>query len=274
MTALIAPYVWFNVQTVGTVLPNTFYAKGAEYAELTTQASFFARWLAMYRQPLIGAQLLLAPGLVFGVVLLARQKRWVVLLPALWILVLPALYAWRLPVEYQFGRYMMPIIPFVIVYGAVGTVWLFRRIPMRLVRRVWGAAIGTMAVVFLVLGANLYAESVAIINCEMVAAAQWARENVPTGELIAVHDIGAQGFFDAHRILDLAGLVSPEVIPFIRDEARLEQWMVAKGARYAIFFPTWYPTLANDAGFTQVYSTGCATTREMGEGNLGVYLLE
>ena len=272
---LLTPYLYFNLQTSGTFLPNTFYAKGAEYAALTTQSNFFARWLAMYRQPLIGAQLLLLPGLFYGAFIFARQKDWARLLPALWIVLLPALYAWRLPVEYQFGRYVMPIIPFVMIYGIVGTKFLFEKIPLRLLRRVWGMTIAVLLLVFLVLGANLYAQSVAIINCEMVAAAKWTAANVPAGATIAAHDIGAQGYFDPqHPMLDLAGLVSPEVIPFIRDEVKLKAWMRERGAEYAIFFPTWYPKLAHDAEFLEIFSTDCAVTQRMGEENLKVYLLE
>jgi hypothetical protein len=268
---VVAPYVYFNLQASGTILPNTFYGKGAEYADLTTGSGFFARWLMLYRQPMIGAQLLLIPGLIYGAIVLARQKKWGRLLPALWILILPALYAWRLPVEYQFGRYMMPIIPLVIIYGVVGTIELFKRIPVRVLVRVWGVTIVVLLVVFGLLGANFYAQSVGIINCEMVAASKWARANVPQGALIAAHDIGAQGYFDDHPMLDLAGLVSPEVIPFIRDEAKLKEWMVARGARYAIFFPTWYPHLSADGTFRQVFSTECGLTRDMGEENLRVY---
>ena len=92
--------------------------------------------------------------------------------------------------------------------------------------------------------------------------------------LLAVHDIGAQGYFDAHPMLDMAGLVSPEVIPFIRDEGALKDWMNRHEARYAVFFPTWYTDLASDGDLTQVYSSGCALTREMGEENLGVFELK
>ena len=266
----LIPYLLFNLQTSGTLLPNTFYAKAAEYAELTTQSNFFARWLSMYRQPLIGAQLLLVPGLVFGVWKLAREREWVLLLPAAWILLLPALYAWRLPVTYQFGRYVMPIIPFIVVYGVVGTAMLYQRISARVIRRAWAMAIAVVLAAFYVLGANYYAQSVAVIHCEMVAVANWTAANLPVGKL-AAHDIGAQAYFDPRPLLDMAGLVSPEVIPFIRDEDKLIAWMQARGAQYAIFFPTWYPKISRGARVREIFSTGCATTRTLGEENLRVY---
>lgn len=275
LVVLLLPYFIFNFQTGGTLLPNTFYAKGAEYAELTTQTNFFARWLMMYRQPLLGAQVLLVPGIVYAMFCFARMRAWEKFLPALWIVLLPALYAWRLPVEYQFGRYMMPIIPFMMIYGIVGTKFLFEKISLRVMRRAWGMTIAVLLSAFVLFGANFYAQSVAIVNCEMVAVANFTRENLPQGALIAAHDIGAQGYFDPqHPILDLAGLVSPEVIPFIRNEGKLKTWMRERGAHHAIFFPTWYPDLARDESFVEIFSTGCAVTRGMEEENLRVYHLE
>lgn len=265
------PYLVFNLQASGTILPNTFYAKAAEYAELTVGTNFFARWLGLFRQPLIGGQLLLVPGLGYCVWRFARDKKWQLLLPAAWILLLPALYAWRLPVEYQFGRYEMPIIPFMILYGLVGTAFLFQRISLRILRRAWGLTIAVLLIAFLILRANFYAQSVAVINCEMVATAQWTRANLSAGAHIAVHDIGAQGYFDEHPLLDMAGLVSPEVIPFIRDQTKLLAWMQARGAKYAIFFPDWYPQLAGNAHLQEIHSTGCEVTKSMGEENLRVY---
>lgn len=271
---VLVPYAWFNDATSGTLLPNTFYAKGAEYAALTQEANFILLWLSMYRQPLIGAQLLLIPGLLYVARTYDLSADWRRLLPMLWLLILPVLYALRLPVEYQFGRYMMPIIPFVMVYGVVGMALLLPRIPLRVLRRAWALAIGVLLVVFLLLGSTFYAQAVGIVNCEMVAAAKWTRANLPQGALIAAHDIGAQGYFGAHPMLDMAGLVSPEVIPFIRDEAQLKEWMLRHEARYAVFFPTWYAQLGSDEELKQVYSTECALTRELGEENLAVYELQ
>jgi len=268
---VLLPYLYFNFQTSGTLLPNTFYAKSAEYAELT-QTNFFARWLSMYRQPLIGAQLLLTPGALYAFYFFARKRMWEKLLPALWLVALPALYAWRLPVEYQFGRYMMPLIPFVIIYGIVGAKFLYEKISWRVIRRMWVVTLAALLLVFLFLGATLYAQAVAIINCEMVAVAQFTRANLPPGARVAAHDIGAQGYFDPDRpMLDLAGLVSPEVIPFMREQAKLKTWMLERGAQYAIFFPTWYPDLSSDKAFREIYATRCAVTRELSQENLRVY---
>lgn len=270
----LIPYMIFNYQVNGTILPNTFYAKASEYAELTTQSNLSVRWLTMYRQPLIGGQLLVVPGLLYLMWKLARARHWTLLMPLAWIVILPALYAARLPVEYQFGRYMMPIIPFMIIYGVVGTARLFGQITLRIVRQAWALSIAVLQIVFLLIGGLFYAQSVAVVNCEMVATAQWTADNLPRGAPIAAHDIGAQGYFDTRPILDLAGLVSPEVIPFIRDEGRLLEWMQKRGTHYAIFFPTWYSKLARDGRLQIIHESDCRATRALGEENLVVYSIK
>ena len=87
---------------------------------------------------------------------IARAKQWLLLLPAVWILLLPMLYAWRIPVEYQFGRYLMPIIPFLVMYGWQGPAGLFRKISWRVIRRSRASQQAVLLVVFLVVGADLY----------------------------------------------------------------------------------------------------------------------
>jgi hypothetical protein len=61
-----------------------------------------------------------------------------------------------------------------------------------------------------------------------------------------VHDIGALGFYVQNPLIDLAGLVSPEVVPFIRDESRLAEYMDANAVDYLITFPSFYPAMISE----------------------------
>jgi hypothetical protein len=91
-----------------------------------------------------------------------------------------------------------------------------------------------------------------------------------------VHDIGAIGYITPNPLLDLAGLISPEVIPFIDDAERLADWMTQKGVAYAAFFPDFsstYVQLAADPRLQEVYCTGYAWTRSVGHENMCVYRL-
>jgi hypothetical protein len=84
-----------------------------------------------------------------------------------------------------------------------------------------------------------------LIESEMIVSAKWVAENVPQNEVVAAHDIGALGYYDNHDLIDLAGLVSPEVIPFIRDEEKLAEFLDEKDVKYFIAFPTFYPLLSS-----------------------------
>jgi hypothetical protein len=101
---------------------------------------------------------------------------------------------------------------------------------------------------FVAIGARSYATDVSIIEGEMVSVARWLDAHAARGDLIAAHDIGAIGYFTRRPLLDLAGLVSPEVMPFLRDEARLGAFVRQRGAVYVVTFPSWYPRLTEGLG--------------------------
>ena len=271
LTLVLLPNPAFNLLVSGTLFPNTYYAKYAEYAPIFESVPLIVRWMQLLIVPWVGAQILLLPGAIYLAITLAMKREWKLLIPFTWILILPALYAWRLPVAYQHGRYEMPVIPFIVLYGVWGTSVLFTRIRNWAVRTTWGMSTAALAVAFWLIGANMYATDVAIIECEMVGSARWVAANVAPGTPIAAHDIGALGYYYPYPFIDLAGLVSPEVIPFIRDETRLRDFLLARDVRYAVFFPSWYPSLASDSHFTKVFQTDCAVTREAGEVNMAVY---
>ena len=183
-----------------------------------------------------------------------------------WVLLLWAgahigVYAVRLPVSYQHGRYLLPIVPVIILYGIVGTALIVDGLKARrgqlwarLLRLALPAILICVWGLYVPIGAGAYAADVDVIDGEMVAVAKWIDTHLPPEALIAAHDIGALGYFAPRSLLDLAGLISPEVIPFIRDEARLNVWLRAKGARYLVTFPGWYPQLTAQPGLTVLYA--------------------
>lgn len=268
---VLLPYLAFNLSVSGTLFPNTYYAKYAEYAPIFESVPLVVRWMQLLVAPWVGAQILLAPGAIYLAVTLAIKREWKLLIPFAWILILPALYAWRLPVAYQHGRYEMPVIPFIVLYGVWGTSVLFARIRNWVVRTTWGMSTAALVIAFWFIGANAYATDVAIIECEMVGSARWVVANVAPGTSIAAHDIGALGYYYPYPFIDLAGLVSPEVIPFIRDETRLRDFLLERNVQYAVFFPSWYASLNSDSRFTKAFQTDCVVTREAGEVNMAVY---
>ena len=263
---VLTPGIYFNLQAGGTIFPNTFYAKQSEYGALTSTLSLWLDSIGkMLIAPLAGGLLLLLPGLVWWMLTQRhdwqKRERWQWWLPLGWLFAHCAVYALRLPVSYQHGRYLLPIIPVILLYGVSGTAqlvdWLkvrSARRAVRLLRQAYVIVVVVVFVLFIPIGAAAFATDVAIINGEMVAVAQWLDRHTLPDAIIAAHDIGAIGYFARRPILDLAGLISPEVIPFIRDEAQLGAWMKDRGAHYLVTFPGWYPQLTTQPGLTMLYA--------------------
>ena len=246
----LAVYLIFNYLLSGQIWPNTFYAKQTEYASIR-EIPLLIRYGKIISLPLVGTGALLLPGFLYKSYRSVRTCDVYWLSAILWWVGYSLVYALRLPVTYQHGRYLIPAMPVFLLIGLVGSVeglWFGKAADyvLRVVKKVWAGAAAIVLVAFLVMGGSSYARDVAIINTEMVAAARWLNDHTEPDDLIAVHDIGAVGYFTQRRIIDLAGLVTPEVIPFIRDDAKLAQFLDQQQADYLMTFPNWYPVLTAD----------------------------
>ncbi len=271
---LVGAYLVFNYSLDGSVWPNTFYAKQAEYAVLR-QEPLLSRLWNVGQLPFVGGLVLLLPGIALSATEAARRRHWAVLLPLGWAAAFLGLYALRLPVTYQHGRYVMPVIPVLAVFGLTGLAqWARPDAPVlirRVLSRAWIAALAVTTAAFWLNGALAYAKDVAFIETDMVAAARWLDENTPPDALVAAHDIGAVGYFARRPILDLAGLVSPEVVPILRDQPALRELILQSRAEYLMTFPGWYREITADPRFSRVYSTGGRFSQAPGGENMAVY---
>ncbi len=270
LLSLLAPYVLLNLSLSGSPFPNTFYAKQAEYVSWQAKPALnILQSLAIH----IASGILLA----FVVSLLIkfwqaiRQKQIALMAALFWAGGYMLLFAFRLPM-YQHGRYIMPALGVLLIFGATHFwQWYFSSGSHRpMVRFAWSALVGMLTFVFFVFGALTYARDVAFIESEMVDTAHWVNQNIPDGAVIAVHDIGAIGYFNRnYRLVDLAGLITPQVIPFIRDESHLKIYLNEQAVAYLIIFPNWYPTIARDA--TKIHTTEAIYAPALGGENMVVY---
>lgn len=271
-TLVAVPYLLFNSAVAGTILPNTFFAKQAEYAVLQ-ERSVIGRFLDQWIQPLTGIGIVLVPGMILG--LLVNRKGWNLarFAPIAWVIVYLGSYALRLPVTYQHGRYAIPTIPVLLLLGVDGFLrWADLNSPRfwkRFLSRTWLILAFVILGIFWGIGARAYGRDVAIIETEMVNPAKWIAEHTDNGALIAAHDIGALGYYGQRQILDLAGLVSPEVIPIIRDEVELANYIQDQEADYLMTFPGWYPYLSA-IGIPVYQSDGNFSPDDGGE-NMQIY---
>jgi len=268
----LVPYLIFNQVLDGTWWPSTYYAKQAEYAT-SLDTPLILRFINQAIQPITGVGLLLLPGLVWIAASSIQHRDWGKLAPLIWICVHLGAYAIRLPVTYQHGRYSMPVIAVLLMLGIEGTIgilhWLGTSRGRLVVARAWIISLPIAAAAFIFLGARAYGMDVAVIESEMVRSARWISANTPQASLIAAHDIGALGYYGDRDLLDLAGLVSPEVIPIMRDETALASLMNGYGVDYLMTFPGWYPSLTT--GKMLVFQTEGKYSPSIGGENMSVY---
>ncbi len=239
LCALVALYAGFNLLLSGTILPNTFYAKLAYYRNGNT--NFWTQlWQLLAGNGRIVAFLLAAIGVVWMVTEKKRGNMALVLYPLGMIF----LYKWKLPYLFQDGRYLIPILPFILLLAIIGSarsaMWLAKSVAPATILSIMlilAAAIGEIAGMSDALD-NLAFEDSYIHNLQ-VQTATWCAKNLPQSAVIATHDIGALGFYSGHRIVDLVGLADPGMIKFL-DKPGAPSELHKRGVNYAALLDNWY----------------------------------
>ncbi|MGZ9223969.1 MAG: hypothetical protein ACXW4M_00285 [Anaerolineales bacterium] len=243
--ALFLPYLLFNLVLSGNPMPNTFYAKQAEYEAYWLSKSFTQR-VSDYLWPIIASPfLVLIPGVFIWANRSFRTRNWGALAGVIWFFGYLMIYFMRLP-AYQHGRYMIPAFPIMYLWGLLGLLEFAKSTSVN--RRfvlLWQMIIGVLCIAFGFIGARQNAYDVYWIESEMVETAKWVKQNLPPESVLAVHDIGALGYYVQNPLIDLAGLITPEVVPFIRDETRLVEYLDSSAAEYLIVFPGLYPHITS-----------------------------
>jgi len=250
---VIAPMVAFSCATVGAPYPATAAAKveggligwlGGLREPLTLTLALrpwaflreWASWLALTHVLL---PLLLLPALVLawrhggralgvvGLALLAHPLGMALLAP------------YRGP-GFQEGRYSVHLLPLALVVVAVGLGAVLQRW-RHLALLAWLA----LALWALVPAAERYAWGVQNIEAMQVRLGHWVAANTAPRARLALNDIGAIAYLSRREIVDLMGLVTPEILPYRRQgEDGVIRFVSQVCPDYVIIFPAWFPRLA------------------------------
>jgi hypothetical protein len=154
-------------------------------------------------------------------------------------------------------RYIAPLVAIAVVAGcaAITTIPGWSRGKVR--RRV---------VVLCLLGVSAAGAARAMLRYDLevknitemqVRVGRWLASREKKPSLVATNDIGAIGFITRARILDLTGLATPELIPYLRrpappggsndgwngaNEAALLEFLRSRRPDDVAIFPGWYPS--------------------------------
>jgi len=115
------------------------------------------------------------------------------------------------------SRYLVPIVPLLIVTGVVG----LRNVLGKYATKRGARRVILIAFTVLVLAQSIFFYTEVVVpptvafseglKDVLVRMGVWLKENTPGSTVVALPDIGAVGYYSERRVLDLGGLVSPEI---------------------------------------------------------------
>ncbi len=131
------------------------------------------------------------------------------------------------------------------------------------------------AAVTLVPAAERYGWAVQNINAMQVHLGRWVDVHLPKRARIAVNDIGAIAYFSRREVIDLMGLVTPEIIPYRRQgEAGVLRYLLETCPDHVIIFPAWFPQIASSVALLEpVYRVRLERNEVAGAPEMVVYRL-
>lgn len=251
--AALVPMLLFQRTVGGSLFPQTFAAKTSRSLALP-ESRFLHLVSGILWKPLPWLVLLAPAGVLRLVERWGRggapgERSAPGLLPGLWLLGLPVAYGAMAAAQGtnlvgNFGRYFFPLFPLLAVLGVLGlerAAGTLARLGGDGTRKTpTGRALTAAAALVILLPTAMtyarhrafYLTNLANVEASDVALGNWLAANAPPNAVVAVQDIGAVGYLAPNRVVDLIGLVSPEVIPAVRssitpDDPRGDRGMLA-----------------------------------------------
>ncbi|MFW9786966.1 MAG: hypothetical protein ACFFE2_00290 [Candidatus Thorarchaeota archaeon] len=234
------PWILHCFNITGLPLPDTFYAKvhAPTVSEIETWNYF---WLVF----LIEMPFLLV-GMFVGVLLVFKR------MPFPWLFPTILTIMYRLSIPYisliNNGRYLLPIfdlyfVAAIVVMGLRLEKFLTGRLRFKDGR---DSHLTAIAIAFLLVimpliptyvwQATNYGRAVENINDLQVNIGTWLAENTPEDAVFATHDAGALRFISNRTMIDMAGLVSPDIVHGNMTTREKLSYLRMKGCTYIVFF--------------------------------------
>jgi hypothetical protein len=269
---VISPMLIFNTAASGHPLPGTFRAKYVQWIAPWTIGKALAYWrLVLEWFWLRGALFLFFPLALAGGLLAWRRRRGDLLPAGAWLLGLPAAYTILMPSIGERGRYIMPLIPVVIILGSWAAAELMRA--TRFKRLGWAViALATlMTLAFWANGSRAYVMNVRSIESQHMSVARWLKTHTPPDAVVATQDIGVLAYFSERRLIDMAGLTEPAVVPIMHQPEAMAAYIREQGGDYVVIFPSHYQTLIQGQNLELVFVSDKYDFRQLGSDPLAVF---
>lgn len=261
---ILTPYFLFNYSAIGKLFPATFYAKVEGGIWVLFEKKGWETLLeSLLVYPLEYVKELLQAGLSDNMILtlfvipgmiaffVKKEYKKFAILPVIIVshpVIVALLSPYRGP-AFQQGRYSAHLVPLIVITGMLGIYFISEfveeRFNSRKIKTVIISAIFFYGAINSWSASKIYALNVSNINDMQVKMGMWVRDNINPDALIAVNDVGAITFFSDRNIIDLVGLVSPEILSFKkRGEDGILEYLDMKKPDYLIIFPNWFPKIS------------------------------
>lgn len=244
-------YIIFNYSLSGTIFPNTYAAKLKFYSAKNPnypKEVFHFLTDNHFILPAVFALL----GALIVLWQIKERDQCKMLIPLLWVLLLFIAYWKNLPKLFQNGRYLMPVIPCFLLLNIYGinktlefiktrTKFLLQYRNQTILLIIIFSVILFQFVNTAIFDENMQKDYFGYINKRQVKTALWMKENLPQDAIVATHDIGAIAFYSNRRIVDMVGLVSPEMIKNLMLTDSLIAFMVRNKVTHFATLQSWFP---------------------------------
>jgi len=239
--AVALPWILHCLNVTGYPLPDTFYAKVHTPTALEIEAwdifwTYFVRELPF-----------LPVAAFLGIILIVKGR------PFAWLIPVCLTVLYRLSTPYASlinnNRYLLPVFDLFLIVGIVSIAIMFRIVFLAILAMpdtisVQSLSLLVIAVLIIVpmipsysYQATFYGKAAGNINDMQVEIGMWLNANTPPDAVFATHDAGALRYFSNRTMIDLAGLVSPDIIHGNMTDFEKLQYLHDHGCNYIVFFP-------------------------------------
>lgn len=212
LVAILAPWFVFTFRYYGSPIPNSAAAKMALSGNSEAGALWFILAKGFLHLNTIGA-LLLVFATCGSYAILKRRKELTAFL----------IWTWGYAASYTLAAgpmhpwYYPPFYAGYLVLLFVGLDFVYEKIPV-LQRRLVIVSVTCLTIASILVFSELRVQEILAMQTHSGYVNQqtgmWLDQNTPADSVVAIKDIGAIGYYSHRKILDLAGLVSPECISF------------------------------------------------------------
>ena len=248
----MSPYFLLLFYHTGSPLPSTVLSKCLFFHEfsipLSEKIGSLKGGIQIFYMSFYPLPLFIFPLVVFARNVLSLISLWLyfIFFYLFYLLLFPG------AIGHYWSRYQHIFIPIIIIVISGG----FFELLSMCKRRVLQISVGVLLLTSIIYNQSkpiIYLEDFYVrsvdVSRKVIELALWLRDHTAQNSLIAVHDIGTVGYFSDRKIIDLVGLVNPEMNkyywsegskkPLSLQERKVIDYLKEKKPDYLVMFKEW-----------------------------------